>query len=139
MKKEKVVIFFIAVVIGLIFAGVAFYFYQSTKVIPAAKQAAAATPTPTPKPTIYLSITEPTDEEVTDKNIIALSGQTITDGTIIVLTKSAQQVIQPTLTGTFSTTVNLDDGENLIKVIVIGSDGQVEETDRTVTLSTEAF
>ena len=139
MKKEKVVIFFIAVTIGLIFAGVAFYFYQSTKTIPQAKQKATATPTPTPPAAVYLSITEPADETVTDKQIITVSGQTITDGTITILTKANQRVIKPTLTGTFSTTVNLDDGENLIKVIVLGADGQIQETDRTVTLSTESF
>lgn len=139
MKKEKVVIFFIAVVIGLIFAGIAFYFYQSTKAIAPAKQNMAVTPTPSPEPSIYLNIQEPTDETVTDKKVVTVSGLTVPNGTITVLTKSDQDVITPTTTGTFSTTVNLDDGENLIRLIVIGLDGQVKETDRTVTFSTEDF
>ena len=56
MKKEKTVLSLIAITIGLLFAGVAFYIYQYTKILPPVKTKTVSVnaPTPTSKPTIYL-------------------------------------------------------------------------------------
>jgi len=141
MKKEKVLLSFIGVAIGLVCAGIVFYLYQSTKAIntnPNQKKVSTS-PTPTPKSSLYLAITQPNDEQVVSNKIITLSGQTVPDGTIIIITKSGQEVIKPTGMGAFTTTLTLEDGENQIRVIVYGTNGEAVAAQRTITYSTEDF
>ena len=142
MRKEKIVLSFIAVAIGLLVAGIAFYFYQSTKIISPSKikQVTVATPTPTPRPSIFLSISEPLDEAVLDSRVVKISGKTTPDATIVVLTSSGdQQVLNPTTTGDFSTTVTIDSGQNLLEITAIGANGEDITVKKTVTFSTEEF
>jgi len=141
MKQERVILSFVAVLIGLLAAGLAFYFYQSTKTISQSNQVTvnAPTPTPTPKPTIYISLNAPANEIVVTSKTLAINGMTNPDATIIIYTDSGQQVIQPTTQGDFSTTLTLDDGENLIKLMAILPDGETMSLQRTVTYSTEDF
>jgi hypothetical protein len=141
MKQERVILSFVAVLIGLLAAGLAFYFYQSTKTIPSSNQVTvnAPTPTPTPKPTVYLSLNAPDNEIVVTSKTLAINGMANPDATIIIYTDSGQQVIQPSTQGDFSTTLTLDDGENLIKLMAILPDGETMSLQRTVTYSTEDF
>ena len=141
MKQERVILSFIAVLIGLLVAGVAFYFYQSTKVVSDTKLAvnSAAQPTPTPKPTIYLTITDPTPEKVVDNKTLQIHGTTNAGATIIIITGSDQIVLHPSSEGKFSTTLILDSGENLINVMSVLPDGEQTSLVRTVTYSTENF
>jgi hypothetical protein len=141
MKKEKVVLSFIGVIIGLIFAGIVFYFYQSTKTINTAGETKTKSfsPSPTPTSSLYLIINEPEDEKVSENKIIKLSGQTVTDATIVIITKSGQEVIKPTSMGTFTTTLTLEEGENLIKIIAFAGNGESTTIERTITYSTEDF
>lgn len=141
MKKEKIVLSFIAVAVGLIFAGGAFYFYQTTKTLPDSKQKTVTVknPSPTPEETIFLTISEPSDEAVFDKKIVNVIGKTKTDATIIIVTKSDQQVIKPTAIGSFSTTVNIENGQNIIRVTAISANGEEKTVEKVVTFSTEEF
>lgn len=141
MKKEKVLLSFIGVAIGLVCAGIVFYFYQSTKAIDTNQNSkkTATSPTPTPKSSLYLVINEPVNEQVVDNKIITLSGQTVPDGIIIILTKSGQEVVKPTGMGAFTTTLTLENGENQIRVIVYGTNGETTMAERTITFSTEDF
>lgn len=142
MKQERVILSFIMVLIGLLVAGVAFYLYQGTKTIPASKLKPVSITNPSPTPiasSTYLSIQNPTDESVVDNKILTVSGKTTPDATIIVLTNADQKVVQPSGEGDFSTTINLSDGQNLIQIIAIASDGQSATVQKTVTYSTENF
>ncbi|MBI2032945.1 MAG: hypothetical protein HYT10_00530 [Candidatus Levybacteria bacterium] len=141
MKAEKIFISFIAVVIGIIVAGVAFYIYQSTKILPPSntKPLSVTKPSPTPPTTIFLSLEQPADEDVVDKKVITVSGKTTKDATVVVSTPVADQVVTPTSTGSFSTTVTIDDGGNQIEVTAIGANGEEATQTRTVTFSTESF
>lgn len=141
MKQERVILSFVAVLIGLLAAGLAFYFYQSTKTIPSSNQvsANAPTPTPTPKPTVYISLNTPDNETVVTSKTLAINGKANPDATIIIYTDSGQQVIQPSTQGDFSTTLTLDNGENLIKLMAILPGGETTMMQRTVTYSTEDF
>jgi hypothetical protein len=141
MKQERVILSFIAVLIGLLAAGLAFYFYQSTKTVSSLSQITlnAPTPTPTPKPTVYITLNAPADEIVVNNRTLAINGKTNPDATIIIYTSANQQVIQPSGQGDFSTTLTLDDGENLIKLMSILPSGETTTTQRTVTYSTEDF
>lgn len=141
MKKEKVILSFIAAFIGLVVTGSAFYFYESSKTVPPSKikTITIITPVPTPKPSIFLSLDRPKDEEVVSKKVVILSGKTIPEAIVIIITQSSQDIITPALNGDFSTTLNVEDGQNLIEITAIAPNGESAKALRTVTFSTEEF
>jgi|ERR1035437_4120100 hypothetical protein len=141
MKQERVILSFIMVLIGLLVAGALFYFYQSTKNVSPSTTAIAnrITPTPTPKPKIYLSLNGPADEQVVSNKTLSISGKANPDATLIIITNADQQVIQPSSQGDFSTTITLDDGQNLIEIRSILPNGETMVIHRTITYSTEEF
>jgi hypothetical protein len=86
MKQERVILSFIMVLIGLAFAGIIFYFYQSSKVIPDSKDKTTQglSPTPTLAPTLFLTLDDPRDESIADKKTIRVAGKTNPEATVIV-------------------------------------------------------
>ena len=141
MSKEKIVLCFIAVVLGILATGVVFYLYQTTKTIPQSKIKTIKIPSPTliSKPSVYLTIKEPGDEKVVSKKVITVSGTTQKDATIVVLSPIDEDVVKPAGTGDFSTTINIDDGQNNIEITAISPNGEEIRVTRTVTFSTEEF
>lgn len=144
MKTEKVVLSFVAILVGLLAAGVAFYLYQMTKTVPSSKTKPLAletqiTPTPTPDNNNFLSIDSPTDETVSNKKTITVSGKTAKDATLIVSSEDIDQVVKPATNGDFTLTTNISDGSNLIRVTAIFASGEEKTITRTVTYSTESF
>lgn len=141
MKTERIVLSFVAVLIGLLVAGIAFYFYQMTKTLPSKNNTIAIkiTPTPTPDLNQVLTVTNPTDGEVTGKKVITVSGRTEKNSTIIVSSNDADQVVSPSGSGDFSLTITLDDGVNLLYITSIFPDGTEKRITRTVTYTTEQF
>jgi len=134
---------FIALLIGLGVAGGVFYLYQSTKTV--------QTPGKKPLPTIVLPsvkpsessniliIDKPKDEDVISDNTVNVSGKTESDAIVIVSSANDEQVADPTATGSFTVTLSLDDGENLIHILAKFADGSEKKEDRTVTVSSENF
>ena len=142
MKTEKVVISFIAVVIGILVSAVAFYFYQTTKIVPISPtKTVTLSPTNTPeqKNKIFITLDSPVDEEVIQIRTVTISGKTIPDAVIIISTAVNDQVVTPAQNGSFSTTAVLDNGENVIEITAIDKNGQEAKITRTVTVSTESF
>lgn len=141
MSKEKVILSFVAIMIGLAVAGVGFYLYQSTKVLPQEKQESSVRvrPSPTLSPSVLLVIDEPKDETVVDNPVIKITGKTDPEAMIVILTDSDEQVLNPTASGNFSTTVTLEKGTNVIEITAVGQDGDTNSIERTVTYTTEAF
>ena len=140
MKQERVILSFIMVLIGLLVAGLAFYFYQSTKVVPdKSSSSIIITPTPTPKPTIFLSLSQPINESVVSSKTLKISGKTEPRATVIVITDSDQQVLQPSSQGDFSTTIILSDNQNLITIWALLPNGESINLQKTVTYSTDNF
>lgn len=141
MSKEKVVLSFIAVVLGILVTGVVFYFYQATKVVPPSKikTIKILSPTKAPKPSIYLTIKVPEDEKVVEKKVVTVSGTTAKDATVVVLSPVDEDVVKPAATGEFSTTINIDDGQNDIEITAISPNGEEARVTRTITFSTEEF
>lgn len=141
MKTEKIVISFIAVAVGVLAAGVIFYIYQTTKIIPASKTKTVtiAPPTPTPNPAVFLSLEKPKNEEVSDTKTITVSGKTTSDAVIAIVTESADRVITSASNGNFSANITLDDGVNKIEITAIAPNGEEVKVIRTVTYSTESF
>ncbi|MGH7246180.1 MAG: hypothetical protein ACREGI_04575 [Candidatus Levyibacteriota bacterium] len=141
MKTEKIVLSFIAVVVGLMVAGIAFYAYQTTKTIPNQnnKTVTIHPATPTPKPSVYLFIDTPTDLSVTDSKTLKVSGKTAPDATLIISTGTSDVVITPQSTGSFSSTITIQDGENQLLLTAIAPNGEETKKTLTVTYSTENF
>ena len=144
MKTEKVVLSFIAVLVGLIVAGIAFFIYQSTKTIPPSKLPKITINSPSPtimyKPNIDFVIDQPADESVVDKRSITIHGKiNPADATIIVTTATDDQVVSPASTGVFSITVPIDEGENEIVLTAINAAGEEVTKKLTITYSTEEF
>lgn len=141
MKTEKIILSFIAALIGLLAAGVAFYLYQTTKTISPSqvKTVTVAKPTPTPKSSLFLSIDSPEDEDVTDRKTVTITGKTVIGATIVISTESSDQVVQASATGSFSTTATIDNGVNQIEITAIAPNGEEITIVRTITYSTETF
>lgn len=140
MNREKVILSAFAIVVGLLVALTAFYLYQRTKQIDTQKiKPISIVSTPTPKPSVFLKIDIPDDEKVFDKKIISVSGKTVSNAIILILSENSEEVLNPTLNGDFTTTMTLENGENLIQITAIGPDGQDSTVERTITYSTESF
>ncbi len=142
MKTEKIILSFIAIVVGLLAAGVAFYFYQMTKTVPSSKSqpiTIKTNATPTPDSANLLTVDSPKDEAVFDKKTLTISGKTATDATIIVSSESDDQVVKPSANGDYTLTDTLPDGTSTIQITAIFTNGQQKTITRTVTYSTESF
>ncbi len=141
MKQERVILSFIMVLIGLLVAGVAFYFYQTTKVVSDKSSVGNSnqSPTPSPKPTVFLVLNEPGNEQVVSNKTLSISGKTNQNATVIIITDSDQLVLKPSSQGDFSTTITLSSGQNLIRVRAVTPNGETAVLNRTVTYSTEDF
>jgi hypothetical protein len=143
MKAEKVILSFVAVFVGLIAAGVAFYLYQTTKVIPdqskptATKVAIQATPTPSGSDTF--TVDTPQDEQVFDKKLITIKGTTVKGAVVTVSTDNTDQVVQPADNGSFTLTQTIPDGTSVVQVSAIFPDGTQKSINKTVTFSTANF
>ncbi|MCL5746706.1 MAG: hypothetical protein M1277_00265 [Patescibacteria group bacterium] len=141
MKKESIVLSFIAVLIGILVAGGLFYIYQLTKTIPNTKikPISITLPSATPTPSVFLSLSSPTDESVVGNRTITISGTTNPQSTVAIITQTDQQIVTPAENGNFSTTVTIENGENPIEITSIAPDGEEKTIERTVTFSTEEF
>lgn len=141
MKTERVILSFIAVVVGILVTGAVFYLYQGTKKTPSqnTKIITLSQPSPTPAQNVVLSIKSPLDEIVVSKKVVSITGTTENDATVVIVTPVDQEVLTPSESGNFSTTVNIDDGQNFIEITAISPKGQETKMTRTVTFSTEDF
>lgn len=144
MKAEKIILSFVAVIVGLIAAGIAFYLYQMTKTIPDSKNQTISvkpqiTPSPTPNNENFLTIENPKDEEVASKQTITISGKTTPKANIIVSSETSDQVVTPSETGAFTLTQPIEEGTNVIQITAVFPNGEEKKVIRTVTYSTENF
>ena len=143
MKAEKIILSFIAILIGLLVAGGAFYLYQSTKVVPETNKKIISTAllssTPTPSDTSFITLDNPKDESVTTKRTVLISGKTKSDATIIVSSEESDQVAKPASDGGFSLTHSVGDGTNIISITAVFADGSEKTIHRTITVSSEGF
>ncbi len=141
MKKEKLILSFIATLFGLLVAGIAFYFIQAAKTVPSTttKTISFASPSPTSSPSVSLTLDQPKDEEVVSNKVLVVSGKTQSNAVVVVITDSSDDVIAPSANGNFSTTVNLKDGQNILEIISIAPNGESMTSKKTVTYSQEEF
>lgn len=92
--------------------------------------------TTTPK-SLILNLDQPDENALTFQSSVVVSGQTMPSVDILISTDTDDKVIKSKPDGSFSTVLNLDEGENRISVIVFDSTGDSREQDRTVFYSKE--
>lgn len=144
MKAERIILSFIAILVGLFAAGVAFYIYQSTRTLPAetAKPVAIVKPTLAVTPVeeeSLLIVDSPKDEEVFNKKTITVSGKTEPGATVIISTENTDQIADPAANGNFTSTITIPDGTSILRVTTVLSNGDEKTVNRVVTFTTENF
>lgn len=147
MRKEKVILSFVAALVGILVAGIAFYFYQSTKEVSLpdietmVEEEKDATPTPTlsPKDKDGLTITKPNDEAVVEDASITFTGKAPKDSIILVVSDTDSVLAVASSKGEFSADFQLAKGVNIIHFTAFLPDGKEKSIIRTVTYSIESF
>lgn len=143
MKKEKLILYLVAVFFGLMVAGVAFYFFQNPKASTDAKDKgktiSLTSPSPTTSPSVFLEVTKPKDEEVVDSKTQVVSGKTKNNAVVVIITDSDQTIITPSANGEFSTEIEIGNGENILEITAISPNGESITDKKTITYSDEEF
>lgn len=143
--KEKVIIIFIALIIGLFVTTIGFYLYQSTKTI---SEKVEVKKTPTPIAEIspiqqqsknFILIDEPNDEAVTNTRTIQVKGKTNPENTIVISSNSDESIGTASTDGSFSMSVTIDAGTNDLTIRAISPNGEEVKDERTISFSTEDF
>jgi hypothetical protein len=143
MKSERVILSFVAVLIGLAVAGASFYIYEHYfKNTPPPTQTVTVSKTVTPTPDTtndYMTIDKPADESVFTTHTLQFSGKATKGTTIVVETPVSTAVGVTSADGNFSLSTTIDDDTNLLEITAIFPDGTEKHTTLTETYSTETF
>lgn len=142
MKKERIILSFFALLIGLAVAGGAFYLYQNTqKGEPEVMSDTVVNiPTPTLQPNQnLLTIEKPQNEDVVSSQSITISGKTLPDTSIVAQTGTDEQIAEASSNGSFQLTIDIDEGVNIIQITAIYADGSQKSEQLTITHSEEDF
>lgn len=141
MKAERIVLSFIAILIGLFVAGIVFFVFQITQNKDTEKkQVVSILPSPSPSPaSTLLSIQSPENEAVVAEKMTTLEGKAPQGSTIIIATENGHSVSMAEDDGSFSEEVVLDSGVNIIHITAVMRDGNEESVTHTVSYSTESF
>lgn len=140
--KERVVIIFIAVTLGLLATTIGFFLYESSKPNKEITSSSAITPkkpAPEPKNDISLTITSPKNETVTQNRTIQVKGSTDPENIIIISTNQEDIAISPTSNGSFSASISIDSGENKLIITAIDTHGNSKKITQTVSFSSDEF
>lgn len=145
--KERIVIVFIATLLGLLLTTAGYFIYQTAT---SYSQQTSADNSPINLQTQNdnaekerqeeaLTISSPTDEAVVDKRTLEITGKTYSENTIVVSSNNEDVVGTPAKDGNFSITITIDAGVNKIVTRSISPNGEEVVDERIVTYSTEEF
>jgi len=139
--RERVIIVFIAVAIGLLITTLVYFLYQQTKITPqrTTNSPISLQATPVPASAVYLVVETPSDESISDRRSIQVKGETKSENIIIVSTNQEDVIAEPSADGKFSVTISIDAGSNKIVTRAIAPNGEETSDTRVITYSTEEF
>lgn len=140
--KERLIIIIVAIVAGLFITSAGFFIYQSTKKsndTPIVKKTVANQPASQNQNSIYVKVSEPTDESLTTKRTLTIKGATNPDNIVIVSTNLQDVEVKPNQDGNFSTSIDIDAGANEVVTRAIAQNGDSAKDIKTVTYSTDEF
>lgn len=122
-------------IFGLIIIGILYYIlniqYQKSQ------NPFSNGPVTTLPKTLILNLDQPDDNILTFESQILVSGKTLPFKEVLISTQSQDLVVLSKKDGSFSTEINLDEGENLVTVVVFDSDGDTKSEEKTVYYSKE--
>lgn len=145
MRAERVILSFVAVLVGLMAAGGAYYAYEHyVKTASQQSQIITVKPTTIPSPTPgnsgdYLTVDQPSDESVFSTRSITISGKATKNSTVIASTLSTDQAGTVSNDGSYSLTITLDDATNPLYITAIFPDGTEQKVVKVVTYTTQSF
>ncbi|HRN96317.1 MAG TPA: hypothetical protein PLD54_02630 [Candidatus Levybacteria bacterium] len=144
--KERIIIVFVAVIIGLVLTTVGYLLYQSfdTPATPSPNEQVQnptqpVTTSPTPDKSFFITVTEPQPESITNKRTITVTGTTNPGNTVVISSNQDDVVAQPKDDGTFSTTITINAGTNVLVARAVNAQGDSVEETRIVTFVSEDF
>lgn len=143
--KERFVIVIIAVTLGLAATTLGFFIYQSTKIIPddTAQKISTASPKTSPTPMdanrLYIVVDEPKENILTKNRTVQVKGKTNSNNTLIISTNQEDVVAKPSVNGTFSASIAIDAGTNLLITRAIAPNGNEILDQRVISFSAEDF
>lgn len=94
-------------------------------------------PVTTPPKTLRLDLDNPGDDSLSFQSSVIVSGQTAPLKDVLIFADSQDLVISSKKDGSFSTVLNLDEGENKITAVVFDATGDSRSIERTVYYSKE--
>lgn len=94
-------------------------------------------PVTTPPKSLRLDLDNPDDDSLSFQNSIIVSGQTAPLKDVLIFTDSQNLIIESKKNGSFSTVLNLDEGENKITAVVFDTTGDSRSVERAVFYSKE--
>lgn len=94
-------------------------------------------PVTTAPKSLRLTLDNPDDDSLSFQNSIIVSGQTAPLKDVLIFTDSQNLIIESKKDGSFSTVLNLDEGENKITAVTFDTTGDSRSVERTVFYSKE--
>lgn len=137
--KERIVIIFIAVTLGLLATTIGFFLYEGAKPskVITDKAPSQAAVRPAKNDGITLKITAPQNESLTSNRTVQVKGVTDPENTIVISTNESDTVVSPTSQGDFTASLSIDAGVNKLIVEAIAPSGENKKEIRTISFSTE--
>ena len=86
-----------------------------------------------------MTVERPRDEEVVDKRVITVTGKTIPEAKIVILTQTTEEAGVAASNGNFSMEITLDEDENIIEISAIAPNGEIAKVKKVVIFTTESF
>jgi len=94
-------------------------------------------PVTTPPKTLILDLSHPDEDSLVFQSPILVSGQTSPAKEVLIFTDSKSLVTKSKLNGSFSTTLDLNEGVNKITAVVFDNNGDSKQIQRTLYYSKE--
>lgn len=146
MKKEVFLAIFIGFILGLV---ITFGIWTANKSLQkmanqpdntVADASIETSPTPIPdnpiSNTISLTISTPEDEFLTNSNTLKVTGKTLANAVVAIMSETGEVLVQADINGLFSADVSLEGGYNLITVTATDDKGNSSTQSLTVTYTT---
>lgn len=135
--KTSFIILFLVSLISLIFLGTIYYILNiqgATEAKTYLSNTKAVTSEPT---TLNLNLLEPDDDLLTFKSSVLISGKTLPFMDVLISSSSLDKVIKSKADGSFSMEISLDEGVNIVTILVFDSSAEQKSTSRTIYYSKE--
>lgn len=140
MKKEIVIAILIGLSLGLF---ITYGVYQAKTGISTKsdqdQKTLALTPAPDQEFAGELILNSPEDGLIQAEKTISVSGPTLPSSFIVVFVGNDENITNSDDSGNFSTEVKLNDGANIITVVVLDENGRSISSNRTVIVSDESL